>query len=110
LKVSIQKEVGNSFLRGIDAATLILKKVRHVMSPWKLWSHGLIHPIVFVCISQVNVDLRNCRRDITERTYQPKVDEGMQAWSQISDERPDEPADNHLHIFVIPGIIDSARV
>ena len=70
---------------------------------------GAIKLTGFVSISQVNVDLRIYERDIMEGTYQPKVDEGskMKAWSRISDEWPDEPADNHLHIFVIPGTIDS---
>ena len=78
------------------------------MSPVKTsMSHGAIKLIVFVSISQVDVDLTIYGRDIMEGTYQPQVDEEMQAWSRISDEWPDEPADNHLHIFVIPGTIDS---
>ena len=68
----------------------------------KPWSHSSSH------LSQVNADLRIYGRDIMEGTYRPQVDGEMQVWSRVSDEWPDEPADNHLHIFVIPGTIDSA--
>jgi hypothetical protein len=39
-----------------------------------------------------------------EGTYRPQVGEKMKPWSRVSDEWPDEPADNHLHIFVVPDI------